>query len=83
MPKKQKMSRSVRCGYGLCLLIFAAFAGFLGLNALSQSESMRIPEIFAYVPFIFAAIAFSMAICVLAGKYNPSKSRYGIVPVYR
>ncbi|TXT55396.1 MAG: hypothetical protein BAJATHORv1_40307 [Candidatus Thorarchaeota archaeon] len=83
MSKKEKMSKSVRCGYGLCLFIFAAFAGFLGLNALNQSESMDIPEIFAFVPFLISIVAFILGLCILSGKYTPSNSRYGVIAVYR
>ncbi|TFG34610.1 hypothetical protein EU527_02580 [Candidatus Thorarchaeota archaeon] len=85
-PKKQdlKLPMSQRCGIALALLIFAAIFIFLGLNALSQVESMDLPEIFAFIPLGMGVIIILVALCVLSGVYTPRR-RSGVYvrPVYR
>ncbi|MBN2231082.1 MAG: hypothetical protein JW779_15970 [Candidatus Thorarchaeota archaeon] len=74
---------SQRCIIALFMFIFAAFAGLLGLNALSQVESMDVPEIFAYIPLGIAFLAFLVAICILAGIYTPKRRAMYVTTVYR
>jgi hypothetical protein len=59
------------------MFIFAAISTILGLNAISQVESMDIPEVFAFIPLGIAILLVSVALCILAGIYTP-KTRKGV-----
>jgi hypothetical protein len=78
-PKKQdkKLPMSQRCGIACFMFIFAAVAAFLGLNALSQTESMGVPEIFSFIPLGIAALLVLVALCILVGVYTPKPGKGG------
>ncbi|MBD3157773.1 MAG: hypothetical protein GF309_03200 [Candidatus Lokiarchaeota archaeon] len=79
-PKKheKKLPMTQRCGIFLILLVFAAIATFLGLNALGQAESLGMPAIFSYIPLGIAVIMVVTALDILTGLWTP-KSRGRIV----